>query len=137
MTAFVYSLATFYGQKIKKLSMQKYVVKIREDGRSQRRHSSFYISLYGYTWVNFKESCGEVVIDLMRLNHNKLSSVIRTSRYRFSNLATRPSNALTCCFSSITSVASLSNILSRSCCETFLLEPDDGNGVAGTFVEGL
>ncbi len=39
--------------------------------RVERRHSSFYIGLYGQTWVNFMESCMELVEQLMKLNLNK------------------------------------------------------------------
>ncbi len=42
-----YSSATFQGRKIKNLGVQKYVGRVKESGRIQRRHSSFYIGLYG------------------------------------------------------------------------------------------
>jgi hypothetical protein len=47
ITAFAYSSATFKGQNIKSKGVQKYVGRIKEYGRAQRRHSSFYIALYG------------------------------------------------------------------------------------------
>jgi hypothetical protein len=43
----------------------------REYGRTERRHSSFYIGLYGQTWVNFMEQCKDLVTNLMRLSPNK------------------------------------------------------------------
>lgn len=55
--AFADSSATFKGQIIKSKGVQKYVGRIKEYGRGKRRHSSFYIGLYGQTWVNFMESC--------------------------------------------------------------------------------
>ena len=45
--AITYSSATFRGQRIKSLGVQKYVGRVKEYGRIQRRHSSFYIGLYG------------------------------------------------------------------------------------------
>jgi len=75
-----YSSATFQGQKIKKLGLQKYVGRVKESGRIQRRHSSFYIGLYGQTWVNFMESCWGLVTDLMRLNRNKLEYYLQGQR---------------------------------------------------------
>lgn len=51
--------------------MQKYVGRVKESGRIERRHSSFYIGLYGRTWVNFMESCMELVTNLMKLSRNK------------------------------------------------------------------
>jgi hypothetical protein len=59
------------GQKIKRMGVQKYVGRVKEYGRTQRRHSSFYIGLYGQSWLNFIETCRELVRDLMRLNPNK------------------------------------------------------------------
>jgi len=51
--------------------VQKYVGRVKEYGRIEKRHSSFYIGLYGQTWVNFSQSCGQLVAALMRLNRNK------------------------------------------------------------------
>ncbi len=75
--AIAYSLATFKGQIIKSKGVQKYVGRIKEYGRVQRRHSSFYIGLYGQTWVNFMESCWSLVVELMRLNLNKLEYYLK------------------------------------------------------------
>lgn len=60
--------------------MQKYIGRIKEYGRVKRRHSSFYIGLYGQTWVNLMESCWGLVIELMRLNSNKLEYYLRGMR---------------------------------------------------------
>lgn len=49
---FAYSLATFNVQKIPKIGGQKYVGIIKEYGRTERRHSSFYIGLYSQTWAS-------------------------------------------------------------------------------------
>ncbi len=51
--------------------IQNYVGRVKESGRIERRHSSFYVGLYGHTWVNFKDFCIELVTELMRLNPNK------------------------------------------------------------------
>lgn len=71
LIAIAYSSATIQGQQIKRKGIQKYVSRIKEYGRTERRHSSFYIGLYGQTWVNFKEICMDMVMELMRLNRNK------------------------------------------------------------------
>ena len=42
-----YTTATFQGRKIKQMGLQKYVGRVKEFGRTVRRHSSFYIGLYG------------------------------------------------------------------------------------------
>ncbi len=71
LIAIAYTSATLYGQKIKRMGLQKYVGRVKEYGRIERRHSSFYIGLYGYAWVNFMETCQELVRELLKFNPNK------------------------------------------------------------------
>jgi len=71
LISIAYTSATIQGQEIKRKGVQKYVGRIKEYGRTERRHSSFYIGLYGHNWVNFTESCDELVTELLRLNPNK------------------------------------------------------------------
>lgn len=66
-----YSTATIEGRKIKRMGVQKYVGRVQEPRRNERRHSSFYIGLYGQTWVNYRGYCAEAVVELMILNRNK------------------------------------------------------------------
>ena len=77
---FAYSLATFNGLKIKEKGVQKYVGRVRESGRITRRHSSFYIGLYGQSWVKFMDDYWELVEKLMKLNRNKLKYYLRGMR---------------------------------------------------------
>jgi hypothetical protein len=46
LIAIAYSSATIQGQQIKRKGIQKYIARIKEYGRIERRHSSFYIGLY-------------------------------------------------------------------------------------------
>ena len=78
--AFAYSIATFQGQQIKKKGVQQYVGRVREYGRLTRRHSSFYVGLYGQSWVKFMDSCWGLIKDLMKLNRNKLEYYLRGMR---------------------------------------------------------
>jgi Transposase DDE domain len=66
-----YSIATITGEKIKDMGVQKYVGRVKEAGRTERRHSSFYIGLYGQTWVHYGQYCWAAITELMRLNRNK------------------------------------------------------------------
>ena len=66
-----YTSATIQGQEIKRKGIQKYVARVKEYSRLERRHSSFYIGLYGYNWVDFKDTCINLVVTLIRLNPNK------------------------------------------------------------------
>lgn len=47
LIAIAYTSATINGQQIKQKGVQKYVGRVKEYGRTERRHSSFYIGLYG------------------------------------------------------------------------------------------
>lgn len=69
--AIAYTSATIAGQKIKRKGVQKYVGRVQEFGRRERRHSSFYIGLYGDNWVNFMKLCQDLVTALMKLSRNK------------------------------------------------------------------
>jgi hypothetical protein len=71
LIAIAYTTATMQGIKIKRMGIQKYIGRLKEAGRNERRHSSFYIGLYGQTWVNFVEQCADVVAELMILARNK------------------------------------------------------------------
>lgn len=71
LMAIAYTSATIHGQQIKHKGIQKYVGRVKEYGRTERRHSSFYIGLYGQTWVDFMEPCENLVTELMRLSRNK------------------------------------------------------------------
>jgi hypothetical protein len=71
LIAIAYTLSSTEGQKIKHMGLQSYVGRVNEPRRSERRHSNFYIGLYGYTWVNFWSNCRELVTQLMELNPNK------------------------------------------------------------------
>ena len=75
-----YSSATFQGITIKKRGRQKYIGRVKEYGRISRRHSSFYIGLYGQHWVKFRDNCWDLVQDLMRLSLHKLEYYLRGIR---------------------------------------------------------
>jgi len=71
LIAIAYMTATRQGRKMKRRGIQKYIGRVQETGRIERRHSSFYIGLYGQIWVNFVEQCAEAVSKLIRLVRNK------------------------------------------------------------------
>lgn len=77
---FAYTIATLQGQLIKSKGMQKYVARRKEYGRSQRRHSNFYIGIYGQNWVNFIGNCQDLVQNLMRLSRHKLENYLKAMR---------------------------------------------------------
>lgn len=66
LIAIAYTTATMQGKKMKQMGIQKYIGRVKEAGRTQRRHSSFYIGLYGQNWVNFIDECAHIVAELMK-----------------------------------------------------------------------
>lgn len=71
LLALAYSMAIITGEEIKDMGLQKYVGRVKESGRTERRHSSFYIGLYGQTWVHYGQYCWDAITELMRLTPNK------------------------------------------------------------------
>ena len=75
-----YLSATIEEETIVQKGIQKYVGRVKETGRTEKRHSYFYIGLYGHTWVNFVSSCGTLVGELLKLAPNKLTYYQRGRR---------------------------------------------------------
>lgn len=71
LIAIAYTTATVQGRKMKRMGIQKYIGRVKEARRTERRHSSFYIGLYGHSWVNFVDQCADAVAELMILARNK------------------------------------------------------------------
>lgn len=80
LISLAYLSATIEGQLIKQKGIQKYVGRVKETGRTERRHSCFYVGLYGHTWVNFVSNCGALVEELLKLAPNKLTYYQRGKR---------------------------------------------------------
>ncbi len=73
LIAIAYTGAILTGQKIKRQGIQKYVGRLTEPKRLERRHSGFWIGLYGQSWVLSREFCQEMITELMRIRKNKRS----------------------------------------------------------------
>jgi hypothetical protein len=59
------------GQSIKASGQQKYIGRLKELKRLQRRHSNFWVGLYGQMWIAALESCSDWVKNLMMIRPNK------------------------------------------------------------------
>jgi len=60
------------GTQIKTFSCQHYVCRLKEASRRTRRHSTFWVGLYGKLWVENTQSCHHWVEQLMSLTPHKL-----------------------------------------------------------------
>ncbi len=54
------------------MGVQKYVCRVKETTRTERRHSTFYVGLHGQRWADSVARHAETVSELMRLSPNKL-----------------------------------------------------------------
>ncbi len=57
---------------MRSLGVQKYVGRLQKLQRTSRRHSAFWLGLYGQLWVGAMEEWADLAQQLMRLKPNKL-----------------------------------------------------------------
>jgi hypothetical protein len=72
LIAIAYTCAILAGRNSCSSGIQKYVGRLKELRRLHRRHSAFWIGLYGSLWVGAIEFWANLAHDLMRLKPNKL-----------------------------------------------------------------
>ena len=73
LIAIAYTCAVKKGQAIAFKGIKEYVCRLKENLRKDRRHSNFWVGLYGNLWVEAFQMCHEWVEQLMILTPNKLS----------------------------------------------------------------
>ncbi|BAU65339.1 putative transposase [Stanieria sp. NIES-3757] len=72
LIAIAYTCAIKRGKQIKSMGIQKYICRLKSARRTTRRHSNFWIGLYGGLWIKTYEFCHDLVEQLMRFTPNKL-----------------------------------------------------------------
>jgi len=71
LIAIAYTTATTQGKKVQRMGLQKYIGRVKEARRTERRHSSFYIGLYG------EQRCRRVSLRRrLRTRRVKLGSIL-------------------------------------------------------------
>ncbi|XWK88672.1 MAG: IS4 family transposase [Phormidium sp.] len=73
LIALAMTSAWLQGKRTKLQGQQKYVCRIQEPGRSRRRHSNFWIGLYGENWLTAFYSCQSWVEEMLNYTPNKKS----------------------------------------------------------------
>ena len=63
--------AIIQGIDIRTSKVERYICRPKESGRIQRRHSKFWVGLYGKSWLNNLHLCIDWVGQWMRINRNK------------------------------------------------------------------
>ena len=72
LIAIAYTCAITKGQTITFKGVKEYICRLTENWRQDKRHSNFWIGLYGSLWVNNFSMCNYWVKQLIRLTPNKL-----------------------------------------------------------------
>ena len=71
LIALAMTSAWLQGKRTQLQGQEKYVCRIKEMGRTRRRHSNFWIGLYGSNWLIAVDSCQEWVDSMLSLVRNK------------------------------------------------------------------
>lgn len=71
LITFAYTLATDQGKTMRSRRVQQYVGRVKEPGRLQKRHSDFWIGLYGPLWIDAIHPWSDWAQQLMRLKPQK------------------------------------------------------------------
>ena len=72
LIAIGYTNQTLKGKIIKNKGIQKYIGRTTEKKRKTKRHSDFWIGLYGEIWSNNYESYQDEIEKIMSINKNKM-----------------------------------------------------------------
>ena len=74
LIAIAYTMSALKGKLIKNLGFEKYISRLKEAKRKSRRHSNFWIGIYGDLWIIAWEFLVNIVQDIMNINRHKLPS---------------------------------------------------------------
>jgi hypothetical protein len=75
-----YTQATLSGEIIKEQGLIKYIGRVQEKGRSQKRHSNFYVGLHANSWVESLQMFAVETPALMNLSPHKCANYRRGIR---------------------------------------------------------
>ena len=74
LIALAYTASVIKGKSIKSSGFQKYITRLTETQRKSRRHSNFWVGLYGDLWIIAWEFLGDIVREMMHYHRHKLPS---------------------------------------------------------------
>ncbi|NEP80646.1 MAG: transposase [Okeania sp. SIO3B3] len=77
LIAIAYTASSYHGNCIKKSGYQRYICRLKESGRKDRRHSNFWVGMYGDLWVITWEYLFDIVQDMMNFSPQKKSDYQR------------------------------------------------------------
>jgi len=71
LIALAMTAAWLHGQRTRAKGQEKYICRPQEKGRTRRRHSNFWIGLYGESWLVGFQECQLWVEEMLHLIANK------------------------------------------------------------------
>ncbi|MEM6402205.1 MAG: hypothetical protein AAF757_18575 [Cyanobacteria bacterium P01_D01_bin.116] len=72
LNAIAYTMSALKGKLIKNRGIQKYISRLNEAKRKSKRHSNFWLGLYGNLWIIAWEFLVTIIQDLININRHKL-----------------------------------------------------------------
>ncbi len=73
LIAITYTASSYHGNSIKKSGTQRYICRLTQTGRKDRRHSNFWVGMYGELWVITWEYLVDIVQDMIDFSPQKKS----------------------------------------------------------------
>ena len=80
VVAIAYTSALLKGQQVKRMGVQKYVVRPESPSSSQRRHSAFYVGQQLPMWLQLRQLCQTTVDELLQINRRWIHHYKRGQR---------------------------------------------------------
>lgn len=80
LIAMAYTLATEQGKKIRQKQVQPYVGRVKEPRRATKRHSDFWLAVYGRLWIESLDTWAHWAYQLMALKPQKRLFFLRGLR---------------------------------------------------------
>ncbi|WP_013334644.1 IS4 family transposase [Gloeothece verrucosa] len=72
LIAIAYTSSALLGRVIKNKGYQKYISRLSEPKRKNKRHSDFWVGLYGDNWIFAVEFCFNFIQEIMIINRHKI-----------------------------------------------------------------
>ena len=72
LIAIAYTISSLQGTKLKQTRQQQYINRLQKPNKNYKRHSDFWVGLYGQTWLITWQFCSDLAFKLMQFNSNKL-----------------------------------------------------------------
>jgi hypothetical protein len=77
LIAIAYTATSLKGKTFRQTHQAKYLARLTEKSRRDKRHSNFWIGLYGELWINAWDFCFEFVDIMIKNNSQKLNNYTR------------------------------------------------------------